>query len=140
MERSTRLLPRLSAVLLSALVLQACQHKPLTPKGLTLQEHVAQGQALYEKHIGKLTFDRAIKNWGQPQSVVEGQEITSVLWKTITDPGGTIVAPVPMPKSLYYPDSYYAPTYLNRPSHGEQLDCTFDKATGLLQTIRYLAW
>lgn len=140
MGRSRRFLSELVSLPLAALLFVACQHKPPIEQGQTLQKHIAEGQTLYERHIQKLTFDRAMQKWGSPQSVVEGAEIRAVVWETITEHAGKVAVPVPMFKSIYSMDTYYTPVYVDRSSHGERLDCTFSKSTGLLQTIRYSAW
>lgn len=139
MERSTRLLFRLPALLLSALLIGACQHKPAPPTRPTLQEYIASGQANVQRHVGVMTFDRALQEWGQPVSVVEGERVTSAVWRTVNTPAQTIIVPAPVTHGLS-PLFSTVPAYVDMPSHGDQVDCTFSKSTGLLQTIRYSAW
>jgi len=48
--------------------------------------------------------------------------------------------PAPMFSSVNNMDMAWMPVYVDLPSSGDQVDCTFSKATGLLQSIRYSAW
>lgn len=122
-----------------ALSVMGCQHKQ-PPAPITLEQHVERKQAELSRAVGKLTLDEAITRWGQPASVVEGKNVTSVLWRTTTDPGGSMAVPVPMFRSLNSVDATWAPVYVDRPGHGEQVDCTFSKKSSVLQSLKYSAW
>jgi hypothetical protein len=124
----------LSTRLLFLAALTLCLGCSSTPgpvrEGPTLQEHIAQRQANLNSAIGKLRYDEAISRWGQPTRVVDGDKIRSALWRHEFD-GGTVAVPDPI---------YLAPMYVERESHGEQMDMIISKGTGLLQSIRYSAW
>lgn len=92
--------------------------KPTQPAQATLQEHIAQQQTNLNRAIGKLTYDEAIQRWGQPAKVVQGDKITSVLWRQIADRGGMQAFPLP---------GSWAPVYVDMPSHGDQLIAPFQR-------------
>jgi len=131
---STRLL-----LLVCALSIAGCRSAPERPSETALQDRIAFGQAGVQRHVGVMTFDRALQKWGQPVSLVEGDQVTSAVWRTVHTPARTVLVPAPVTHGLS-PIFSTVPAYVDLPSHGDQVECTFSKQTGILETIRYSAW
>ena len=79
-----------------------------------------------ESNINVMTYDQAIVNWGQPASIVEGEDITLVTWGSQTS--GSLAVPL-MGMTATMPVS-----------HGWELQLTFNKTTNRMVYWKYREW
>ncbi len=95
----------------------------------------SKGKAFTEnmnRAVGTMTFDDAIRTWGEPTSVTQGDKIISATWinskegtKHTTAPGGFL-------------EGFYQG--LTQVSHGEKLQLIFDKSTKVMTNWSYERW
>lgn len=81
-----------------------------------------------DSNMNKMTYDKAIMQWGPPTSVAEGENIFVATW-LYSQTSGAITAPVGTMYLLTMPIS-----------HGWKLELTFDKKTNRMIYWKYNQW
>ena len=84
-------------------------------------------QTILDREVNKMTFDDAIRTWGPPVSIVQGNEIFVAMWASESNQGavamplGNMTIAVPI-------------------SQGFNLQLTFDKQSNIMRSWRYREW
>ena len=108
-------------ILSSALLLFGCAgyKEPWLTGSQDIQESL-------ETHIGKLTYDEALANWGEPLSVFQGDEVFVVTWGA--EKSGAVAFPIG--------NIVYAGTV----SRGWKLISIFNKSSRRMTSVKYTHW